>query len=293
MLRSTLPALIAAVGLGMPLVAGSPGPAAPVDRTVFVTVTDGKGVPVTDMTPADFVVKEGGKERQVLKAEPATARMKVALAVEERIVGIGAIRLALFEFAKRVTSNADVSLITIGLSNRTIVDYTSNLQPMVDAINKFTMSPGRDSNVGEGVLEMAAKFSAAKTERPVIVVVCLSGGQAGADARPVLDKLRESGATMYTVTLVGGAQAADSQQDDANDREQILSEGPKQSGGRQQDVNLGTAVPQALQQVANELLGQYAVTYTLPDGVKMERRFNITTKKRGVTVRGPSLIPDR
>ena len=50
-------------------------PAAPTNRTVYVTVTDRQGAPVTDLTPADFVVKEGGKEREVVKAEPATARM--------------------------------------------------------------------------------------------------------------------------------------------------------------------------------------------------------------------------
>jgi len=40
-------------------------------RTVYVTVTDGQGVPVPDLTPADFTVKEGGREREVLKAQPS------------------------------------------------------------------------------------------------------------------------------------------------------------------------------------------------------------------------------
>ena len=32
---------------------------APTSRTVYVTVSDNKGAPITDLTPADFVVKEG------------------------------------------------------------------------------------------------------------------------------------------------------------------------------------------------------------------------------------------
>jgi hypothetical protein len=31
----------------------------------------------------------------------------------------------------------------------------------------------------------------------------------------------------------------------------------------------------------------------LPDGVKPNKRFNISTKRRGVTLRAPSTIPDR
>ena len=34
---------------------------------VYVTVTDGNGMPVPDLAPDDFTVKEGGKEREIAK----------------------------------------------------------------------------------------------------------------------------------------------------------------------------------------------------------------------------------
>ena len=40
------------------------------ERTVYVTVTDGKGAAIKDLTAADLVVKEGGKEREIVKAAP-------------------------------------------------------------------------------------------------------------------------------------------------------------------------------------------------------------------------------
>ena len=46
----------------------APVAAAPAERTVYVTVVDGNGVAVTDLTAADLVVKEGGKEREIVKA---------------------------------------------------------------------------------------------------------------------------------------------------------------------------------------------------------------------------------
>ena len=53
-------------------------------RVVFITATDGKGVPVTDLTAADFAVKEGGKDREVTKAEVATTPLQVSLIIDDR-----------------------------------------------------------------------------------------------------------------------------------------------------------------------------------------------------------------
>jgi hypothetical protein len=268
--------------------------AAPIDRKVFVTVVDGNGAPVTDLTSADLVVKEGGKEREIVTAEPASQRMRIALAVEERMVADSAVRMALFEFMKRLADRAEFALITIGLRNTTVVDYTTNLSALVQGINSFTLNPARESSVAEGVLELSSKFVDSKPERPVIVVVSLSGGQAGVEARTVLDKLRQSGAMMYAATLVGGeASGPLGSMGEQSGREQVLGDGPKQSGGRRVGVNATGAMPAAMLQIANELLAQYAVTYALPDGVKPDRRFSISTKRRGLTLRAPSSIPDK
>jgi hypothetical protein len=128
----------------------------------------------------------------------------------------------------------------------------------------------------------------------VLVVVALSGDQAGVDARTVLEKLGDSGATMHSVVLgIGRTVSSVSSMGDESGREQVLGDGPKQSGGRRIDLTASTGIPKALEQVASDLLSQYAITYVLPDGVKPNKRFSISTKKRGVTLRAPSTIPDR
>lgn len=270
-------------------------PAAPTNRTVYVTVTDRQGAPVTDLTPADFVVKEGGKEREVVKAEPATARIRLALAVEERLTQDSAVRLGIYEFVKRVMNAAEISLITIGLANTTVVPYTTDPNPLVDAINKFSLNASRESNVSEGILEIAETFAKNRAERPAIVVVAIGGGQASVDSRTVLNKLSESGATMHAATLAGGGMAGGpvGRLSDESGVDQVLGDGPKQAGGRQIDANATAGLPKALQQIADDLLAQYAITYVLPDGVKPNRRFNVSTKRRGITLRAPSQIPER
>jgi hypothetical protein len=275
-------------------VADSGAEIAATERTVYVTVTDGKGAAVPDLAAADLVVKEGGKEREITKATPASAKMRLTLAVEERLIADTSIRQALFEFMKRLADYADIRMITIGLRNHTVVEYTGSLDVLVSAINKFTLNPNRDSNVAEGILEIAEHYADSKAERPVLVVLALSGGQAGVDARTVLDKLRQSGTIMYSATLAWTTDTgAVGTLTDQSSREQVLGDGPKQSGGRRIEVPSTGAFPRSLQQVSDELRAQYAVTYVLPDGVRPDKRFAISSKRRGINLRGPSAIPDR
>ena len=277
------------------LVLAAPLAAAAAERVVYITVVNGNGAPVPDLTPADLTVKEGGKEREVTKAVPASARMRLTLAVEERLIADSSVRMAMFEFMKRIAESADIRMVTIGLRNTTVVDYTGGLEALVAGINKFTLNPSRDSNVAEGVLEIADHYVSTKPERPVLMVLALSGGQAGVQPRTVLEKLRQSAAVMYSVTLAGGGDGGGGvgTLSDQSGREQVLGDGPKQSGGRRIEVPSTGAFPRAMQQIAEELRAQYAVTYVLPEGVKPDKRFSISSKRKGITLRAPSAMPDR
>ena len=281
-------ALLASLVFAMPLIAAA------AERVVYVTVMDSNGAPVADLGPADLTVKEGGKEREIARAVPASARMRLTLAIEERLVADSSVRMAMFEFMKRTAESADIRLVTIGLRNTTVVDYTGSLEVLVTAINKFSLNPSRDSNVAEGVLEIADHYAATKPDRPVLLVLALSGGQAGVQPRTVLEKLRQSAALMYSVTLAGASETGGvGTLSDQSGREQVLGEGPKQSGGRRIEVPSTGAFSRSLQQVADELRAQYAITYVLPDGVKPDRRFDISAKRKGIRLRAPSGIPDR
>jgi hypothetical protein len=176
------------------------------------------------------------------------------------------------------------------------VDFTNKLDPHVAAINGFSMNPAKESAVAEGVLDLAMKAEAAKAPRPVIVVVAVNGGTGGVDAKMVIDRLRQSGASLYVVTLAGTTDASAmgvGNTSTLSRGEQVLGDGAKQSGGRRIDVPATGGMPRALMQIAGDLEAQYAITYTLPDGVKPDRRFSASVKRRGVSLRAPAQIPDR
>jgi len=73
----------------------------------------------------------------------------------------------------------------------------------------------------------------------------------------------------------------------------VLGDGPKRSGGLTQQIGSGVVLGPVLTKVADNLLHQYALTYTLPDGVKPNERIALTTSRKGITLVAPSRIPDK
>ena len=282
--------------VAIPAMCGGIVVAAATSRTIYVSVTDGKGNAVTDLTAQNFKVKEGGKDREIVRAEPAKAPPHIALMVEERLAVDQSVRVGLFEFVKKMAGNAEISLITVSLRNNDVTPFTSDPNIVLKAINDLSRNSNPTANLTEGINDISKKLNQQNPTRPVIVAVAMSGGQAGAEPQSVLNQLRQSGATLYAVTF---GSPSDSQNPalgtigDESGREQILGDGAKQSGGRRFDVVTTGAIPKALQDVATDLMSQYAITYALPDGVKPDKRFSISTDRKGVTLRAPSQIPDK
>jgi len=265
-------------------------------RTVYVTITDSKGAAVPDLTAANFKVKEGGKDREIVKAVPATTKPHLALMVEERLIGDTQTRVGLFEFVKRLNGAAEISLVTVGLRNNSLTPFVTDVNIVLKAINELSLNPQPTSNLTECISDMAKTFDEQNVERPVMVVVAFAGGQVGATASSILNTLRQSGSQLYAVTFAvpgsGNSSNLGTMGDEAG-REQVLGDGSKQSGGRRIEVVTTAAIQKSLQQVADDLAAQYQISYALPDGVKPDKRFNLSVDRKGLTVRPPQALPDK
>ena len=97
----------------------------------------------------------------------------------------------------------------------------------------------------------------------------------------VMRTIRSSGAVLNVVYVTGA------------DLGQVLGDGPKESGGRIEEAGTGQAIPPAVVRVADSLLNQYQLTYTLPDGVKMSDRLSVATSRKGIRLTAPTRIADK
>jgi hypothetical protein len=277
----------------------SPDPAKPA-RVVYVTVTDRNGVPIEDLTPADFEVKEGGKVVQVVHAGISDDPVQIALIVDDN--GTGIFRSALTRFVQRMAGRAAMSLSSVTGQTMKIVDYTMDAEAVLDGLSTLNARPGTPDGgqLLEGISEAARELRRRSAKRPVIIALTVGGEEhSTAHSDDVLNQLRQSGAVLHVFSVARSALRAtvDPARPSALLQEnmhlsRVLGDGPKQSGGRHESIVAATGSLLGLQNLVSEFSQQYRIAYDLPPGAKRSDRLNVSVKRRGLQVRAPSRIPN-
>ena len=293
-------ALGAAVVLSCGIVAAQgTAPSTPLSRTIYATVTDRNGVPVEDLTAADFEIKEGGKAVAVNEAGIAKNPLQIALIVDDN--GTGLFRSPLARFVQRMDGHAVMSLSSITGQTMKIVDYTPSADALLQGITTLNARPGTPDGgqLLEGISEAAVELAKREASRPVIIALTVGGEEhSTVNSDHVLDQLRKSGAVLHVFSVessalrstVAAANPKDLLQENMH-LNRVLGDGPKQSGGQHQSIIASTGFLMSLQNLAVELTTQYRITYTLPPGAERSEKLNISVKRKGLKVRAPSKLP--
>jgi VWFA-related protein len=254
----------------------------------YASVVDRDGKPVTDMTAADFDVREGGKPVEIA-VKPATTPLRLALIVSDR--GTGIFQVASLRLLQPLTGKGEFSIIGVVNQPETVATYTSDGGALSDALGKIgKRGQSRDgAQTLEALVEVADKIRKDGT-RPVIVLMRIGGEPAtGVTAKSVRDRLLRNGITFYAMSIAGSMKPSSTE--GAVELEQVLGDGTRERGGRHAVIAV-TAVAGAAEAIAAELANQYEISYTLPDGVKPSDRLQVTSKRKNVTVLAPNRIPN-
>jgi hypothetical protein len=255
--------------------------AGPTTRTVYVTVVDDTGRVVSGLAPADFVVKEGGKAREIASVALASEKMRLALMVEHPLIGVTYVRQGLADFVARMCPSAEIALFMVSQRAEKLVDFTSDSNVLVDGIRNLPLShPRATGGVPDAIFEVSKQFEKAKPARPVIVLATTELGLAVADPDYLLNQIAKSKVQFSVVSIATGWSKSRS-----------IADGVLQSGGRSVPILTLEGFQSGLQQVADDVSSQYLITYTLPDGVKPSDRISVSLKEPGWTLRAPSRVP--
>jgi VWFA-related protein len=263
-------------------------------RDIYVSVVDSKGNHVPGLTQADFVVREDGTAREVLKAGPATEPLTVALLVDDSQAATSMIlplRQAVNAFIDKLQGKATIALITFGERPTTAVEYTQSTEQLKRGANRIFARPSAGPYFLEAVVEASRGLERRKPARPVIVAITIEGIEfSNQHYQQVLDALNSSGAALHVLTV---GSPADSNTDEMRNRNMLIAEGTARTGGRREQVLADTGLPDKMRQVADELLNQYVVTYSRPETLIPPRRIEVTTTKSGATARARTSVSDR
>jgi VWFA-related protein len=267
----------------------------------YLTARDGAGAIVTDLSAADIAVKAAGKPREVIRAELASTPMAISVIVDDN--GTGIFRAGLAQFIQRLQGQARFALSSVTVQTHKIVDFTSNLQTLADGLNQMGVH-GATPDGGQllaGIDEAARELRKLEAPRPVIVVLTVGGEeQSPLAAHDVLEHLRASGAVLHVVSVAPGVLRSTMQVRAAKDLlegplnlNEVLGDGPKQSGGRREEI-VGTAgLVLSLQSIAEDLSHQYLVAYALPPGAKPDQRITVSVSRPGLVIHAPTRLPDK
>jgi VWFA-related protein len=279
----------------------SASPAQGAARTVYVSVSDAEGVPVSDLAPEDFVVKEGGKDCEVTRARIEDTPLQVAIIVDDN--GTGIFRYGLARFVERLDGRAEFSLSTVTGQMFKLVDYTTSVTAVQRGIASLAARPATDDGgqLLAGIHETAKELRKREAQRPVIVVLTVGGEEHSTlRASYVLDALRDSRASLNVLTVARSMLRSSinvtrpsALLEESLNLGEVLGDGPKQSGGRRDEIVATAGMLAGLQHLAEELSTQYTVEYALPPGVRPSERLNVTVRRPNLTVRAPTKIPRR
>jgi VWFA-related protein len=271
-------------------------------RTVYVTATDKAGAPVPDLTPADFVLKIGGKVREVVQVEPATAPLRIALIVDDN--GTGFFRYGVGKFIEKLQGHAEFAISKVTGQTQKMVDFTTDGRELSEAIGLLGARPetADGGQLLEGIAETAGDFQKRRARRAIIVALTVGGEEHSTlPAHHVLEELRKSGAALHVVSVTTSAmrstvavQRPSALLGENLNLSEVLGEGPKQSGGTRGEIVATTGLVSGLQQLALTLLhSQYAVSYSQAAGEKASDKLSVGVRIPGISVVAPTRIPDR
>jgi VWFA-related protein len=284
------------------LVAG-PQASTPAGRTntVFVTAMQENGTPVLDLATDDFTIKEDGKPREVLRAELANVPVQTAIIVDDN--GTGIFRAGLVNFVRLMQGRGEIAVSSVVGQTQRLVDYTTDADRVANAIAELTARPGTQDGgqLLEGIFQAAREQEQRSAPRPVIIVVTVGGEEHSTlPAHHVLDQLARSATTLYVISVANSQLRAMRPIDKPSllleenlNLNEVLGEGPKQTGGWREIIAAAPGITQGLQRIATELRSQYVLAYSRPPKSKTMERLAVSINRRGVVLRAPNKVPGR
>ena len=266
-------------------------------RALYVTALNDAGAPVADLGPADFVVREDNMAREVLKVEPALEPMQVAVLVDTSQGArddISHMRTALPAFVKTLTAGEvknEVAIVAIGERPTVYTNYTFSQAELKKGIDRIWSMQGSGAYLLDGIIEVCQGFKKRGAQRPVIVAILSEGPElSNRQHDQVIEPLRNGNVAFHAITI---GRPSTSLSDETRNRNTVLDEGPRASGGRREELLTPMALGAKLTQLGDELTHQYKVTYAHPQSLIPPEKVTITAAKPGITARGTLLRDER
>ncbi|MDE3154139.1 MAG: VWA domain-containing protein [Acidobacteriota bacterium] len=285
-------ALAAAVTLTVPTLRAQQD----VHRTMYVSVLNQAGKPVSGLTARDFTVYEDRIPREVLEAGPATDPSDIAILVDTSQAAapyVQDIRPAVAEFARAMATGGNrVAIISFGDRPTIVVDYTTDPERLEQGAQRLFAAPDSGAYLLDAIVETAHGLAKRPISRAVIVGITTEGTEfSNAAATTVTQAVQAAGATLDLLSF--GPTATNLMNPPARERALVFDRSTKETGGRFDHILTGMALSQTLTQIGDDLTHQYRIVYAHPETLIPPKTFSVSVDRPGLSARGTPLRSSR
>lgn len=260
--------------------------------TVYAGVVDRSGAPIKGLSNPDFVVRENGVAREILRVSPATDSLRIAVLVDnsqEIRNDLIDLRQGLRGFVNELDRRHEVSMTGFGGPPTVLVDYTRDLSRLETGITRLLARPGTGSYLLSAIIDTSRAMRKRRDLRRVMVIITAQGPEfSEISYQTVLDYVRDSGAPIHSYVLRReGLSPTDAA---AQEVELTLAVGTQMTGGRREELLSAMAMTPRLQSLATELNHQYQIVYARPKALLPPKTIEVGVRRSDVVVRAPRVF---
>ncbi len=148
------------------------------ERVIYASVVDDQGNPVMGLTEKDFVVREDGQAREVLKVAKDAEPLQIALLVDnstEMIDSLSDLRRALTSFVAALRPGVQLAVFSLAERPTIVVPYTTDKQALQKGVDRIFVANDTASYALDGIAEVSQGLAKRPGSRSVLAIVTARG----------------------------------------------------------------------------------------------------------------------
>ena len=280
--------LLIVVCVGALWLAGA-APALAQDQVLFLSITDGDGVPVTDLEQDEILVQWDGEDSEIRRLESVEWPVRVTVFIDNSTGGSEAvddIRVGMRAFLNAMPPGIEVGMLTMSGRPQWITRHTTDKGALLSDVD-LVVPDTSGSTYLDGLVEEAERLADDREGEyfPVIVMVAADGPEGSGSQQgkfeTAIQRLIDASATVHTRMLSHGNTGAL--------QSQVGSAAAQATRGSFETLGTGSAfrtmLPELGEQIArkHELVSnQYRVIYRPPSSVSATPSISVGTTRRGL-----------
>jgi Ca-activated chloride channel family protein len=245
---------------------------------VYASVTDSKGNPITNLTQADFELRENGEVQAISNFGAGEFPLSAAIAIDRSFSMTGTrlslARSAAQAFLGELRPQDEAMILGVGSTVEILAPLSTDRAAQRAAINK--LDAFGTTGLYDAIIHAIDDVQPAKGRRALVLLSDGDDRYSQASAADALDRARRSDVMIFPVAL--GAV-----------RPPLFAELATLTGGRSSHARDGAALADTLRTIARELRQQYLLGYTPTRppvaGSNEWRSITVTVKKPDAHVR--------